>query len=124
MRSRPGYVTELYSRYTEERIDFIGKQETLVDDFVYVMKQLNVDFDEEKARNLPRENVSAGSEKGITWDPELRALVTRLEYPALIRYGYAEEAALSKSTDTAAKLSPSNERSNCIGETQRTKIAA
>ncbi len=124
VRSRPGYVTELYSRYTEERIDFIGKQETLVDDFVHVMKQLNVDFDEEMVRNLPRENVSAGSEKGVTWDPELRALVTRLEYSALVRYGYAEEATLSKSPATSAKSMASDERANSFEDDRRAKAAA
>lgn len=96
VRVRPGYVTELYSRYTDERIDFIGRQESLVDDFVHVLQELNVSFDEQQIRELAPVNVSATPKERVHWDPQLRELVTKLEYPALIRYGYARDAILSQ----------------------------
>ncbi len=58
VRARPGYVTELFSRYTDERIDFIGRQESLVDDFITVLHELNVTFDEQQVRELAPVNVS------------------------------------------------------------------
>src|SRR5262249_44912201 len=83
--------TELYSRYTEERIDFIGRQENLVEDLLHVLRHLNVTFDEQIIRDLAPENVSPTPKDRINWDPELLALVTRLEYPALVRYGYSQD---------------------------------
>jgi hypothetical protein len=91
IRVRPGYVTELYSRYTEEGIEFIGRQEDLVEGLIHVLRLLNVSFDEQIIRNLGPENVSPTPQARIRWDPQLRALITRLEYPSLVRYGYVQD---------------------------------
>jgi hypothetical protein len=104
VRARPGYVTELYSRYTDERIDFIGKQESLVDDFIHVLKHLNVPFDEQQVRELAPVNVSPTPKERIHWDPQLRQLVTRLEYPAMVRYGYSRDATLAQLDQPALKI--------------------
>jgi hypothetical protein len=101
--ARPGYVTELYSRYTDERIDFVGKQESLVDDFIFVLNELNVSFDEQQIRDLAPVNVSKTSKERVQWDPQLRDLVTRLEYPALVRYGYVKDAVVER-LDRPAQL--------------------
>jgi hypothetical protein len=104
VRTRPGYVTELYSRYTDERIDFVGKQESLVDDFISVLRQLNVSFDEEQIRQLAPVNVSRTPRERLEWDPQLRELVTKLEYPALVRYGYVKDAAFEQLAHQALQL--------------------
>jgi len=90
-RARPGYVTELYSRYTDEAIDFIGRQENLVEDLIEVLRVLDVSFNEQIIRNLAPENVSRTPPERVHWDADLRELVTRLEYPALVRYGYVQD---------------------------------
>jgi hypothetical protein len=91
-RIRPGYVTELYSRYTDERIDFIGRQESLVNDFITVLHELNVTFDEQQIRELAPVNVSKTPKARVQWDPQLRDLMTKFEYSGLVRYGYSQEA--------------------------------
>jgi len=90
-RARPGYVTELYSRYAEEGIEFVGQQENLVEDLIDVLRLLQVSFDERIIRNLAPENVSLTPQDRVQWDEDLRELVTRLEYPALVRYGYVQD---------------------------------
>src|SRR5262245_41490451 len=91
VRVRPGYVTELYSRYTDEGIDFIGRQENLVEDLIDVLRLLDVSFDEQIIRDLVPENVSHAPPERVHWDADLHELVTRLEYPALVRYGYVQD---------------------------------
>lgn len=86
IRHHPGYVTNLYSRYTRS-IDFVGKQENLVQDLSAVLTHLNVKFDEEKLRSRERVNVSRSSED-VQWDSDLRRQVERLEYASIVRYGY------------------------------------
>lgn len=82
----PGYVSRLYASYATPRIDFVGKQESLADDLVRVLQQLNVDFDEGRLREKDRVNVSPS--RPIAWDPEVKALVERLDYAAFYRFGY------------------------------------
>jgi hypothetical protein len=89
---RPGYVTELYGWYTQGGIGFVGKQENLVTDLIRVLKVLNVNFDEDRIRRTPPANVSRRPKIPIAWDPELRREVERLEYAALVRYGYLPKA--------------------------------
>lgn len=92
---RPGYVTEYLGWYTTPEMDFIGKQESLVDDLIRVLDVLNENYDEDRIRNWPRVNESRGPKGRPEWDPELRAEVERLEYAALVRYGYAESGLVS-----------------------------
>ena len=72
-----------------------------MDDFVAVLRLLKVDFDEREIRQLAPINVSPNPL--VQWDPGLRELVTRLEYPALVRYGYVdvEEACCCESTSAS-----------------------
>jgi hypothetical protein len=102
---RPGFVTELYGLYTQAGIGFIGKQENLVEDLIRVLRVLNVKYDEDQIRNRPPTNVSPRPKSPIVWDDELRREVERLEYAALIRYGYLpnckDEAHLANCKDEA-----------------------
>ena len=87
-KKRPGYVTELYGWYTKPQIDFIGKQEQLVDDFIEVLKIMNLDFDEEFVRNYGKVGASPNPEKEVNWPDELKMTTALLEYAGMIRYGY------------------------------------
>ena len=70
-------------------ISFVGKTETLQEDLAYVLRVLELDFDEEQLARTPEINIS--EDAPITWDPELRRLVMRLELPALLHFGYLSE---------------------------------
>jgi len=87
---RPGYVSELYSWYVRPQVDFVGKQENLVEDLIDILRKMNVDFDEELVRNYQRVGVSPNTQQPIIWQPELRKEVALLEYSGLVRYGYQE----------------------------------
>lgn len=89
LRKRPGFVTELFGRYTKPNIvDFIGYQESLAEDLIQVLSRLNLPHDPSLIRNMAPVNVSTEIELKIDWNPGLRAEVERLEYAAMIRYGY------------------------------------
>jgi hypothetical protein len=85
---RPGFVSELFGWYTQAGIGFVGKQESLADDLVRVLRRLNVAFDENRLRATPPCNVGRGAPAPIVWDTDLRRQVERLEFAALVRYGY------------------------------------
>jgi hypothetical protein len=88
VKRHPGYVTELYSSYTSPSIDFIGKTENLADDLIKVLTIMGINVPEEKVRSYPTQNVSKTEEVNIVWDAELKKEVLKLEYAALVRYGY------------------------------------
>jgi len=85
---RPGYVTELYGWYTKPQIDFIGRQESLVDDFIKVLNLMNVDFDDEFIRNFGKVGVSPNPKKELIWPDDLKTETALNEYAGMIRYGY------------------------------------
>ncbi len=64
LREYPGgFVTELYQCYVGEnadKLDFIGKQETLANDLVKALTLAGEDFNEEDLRHTRLRNVSAG----------------------------------------------------------------
>jgi hypothetical protein len=83
---RPGYVSEMYGWYTKPQMDFVGKQEHLVDDFIRVLRTMSVDFDEKFVRDYGKIGVSP--EKKTIWQDELKRKVALYEYAGMIRYGY------------------------------------
>jgi hypothetical protein len=85
---RPGYVTEHYGWYTKSEIDFIGRQENLLEDFIEVLKIMKIDFDEEFVRSYGKVGVSPSPIKELTWPNDLRLETALLEYAGMIRYGY------------------------------------
>ncbi len=88
--SRPGFVTELYSQFAAPEISFVGRQENLASDLVAALEQLNVTFDEDRIRQAKLVNRSPRDGASTEWEPNLREEMMRIEYPALLRYGYAE----------------------------------
>lgn len=83
---QPGFVTQLYGRFTAAPNTFVGRQEHLVEDLLSVLRKMNFDVDESVIRQRERVNVSQSDE--VAWDPELKAEVKRLEYAGLVRHGY------------------------------------
>lgn len=84
---RPGYVTELYGHYTDSAIDYIGRQEKLVDDLLDLLALLEMQVDSDAIRSTQHVNVSDPA-MFIKWDPDLRREVEKTEYAGLCRYGY------------------------------------
>lgn len=87
-KKRPGYVTELYGWFTLHKVNFIGKQENLVNDFIKVLKIMNINFDEDFIRNYPRQNESRKLDKEIIWNKEILTKTILYEYSAFKRYDY------------------------------------
>ncbi|HRV93786.1 MAG TPA: sulfotransferase family 2 domain-containing protein [Anaerolineae bacterium] len=86
---RPGFVTEMYGWYTWSGVNFVGKQERLVEDLLTVLRQLNVTFDEDRIRNYRPVNVSSQKNSNkIVWDESLHNEILRLESAAIRRYCY------------------------------------
>ncbi len=90
IQERPGYVTELFGSYTKRKIDFIGRQENLVNDLIKVLRIMNVDFDEEFIRNHKKEGTSPEPKERIVWADDLKSEVSKLEYAGIVRYGYLQ----------------------------------
>lgn len=88
LKKRPGYVSELYSRYTGSGIDFIGKQENLRNDLSTVLNRFGFPENKDFLCNNPALNVSDISYT-LDWDPDILLEVKRTEYASLKRFGYA-----------------------------------
>jgi len=88
LNNRPGYVSEMYSLYTNRGVDFIGKQENLVEDLIKVLSIMGIDFDTNHIRNYGKVGVSPNKE--IIWDDDLKKQIILSEYSAFKRYGYEE----------------------------------
>ena len=84
---RPGFVSEMYSQYAHNEINFVGKQENLADDLIYFLMQQEYSIKIEDIQKSPRQNVSVAQK--IKWDPQLREEVKDSEKMALLRYDYS-----------------------------------
>jgi hypothetical protein len=87
VRARPGYVTELFGWYAKPPISFVGKQESLAEDLIAVLRACGAQFNEDGVRQTPPVN-SRVLERAIEWDPAVRREVIQLEYAAFRRFGY------------------------------------
>ena len=90
IHAHPGYVTNLYHGYTGCYVQFVGHQETLAQDLINVLHQLNVPFSKDKILAAGRINTSNTSHT-IEWDSSLRRKVLKLEAAALARFGYDDQ---------------------------------
>jgi len=92
LKKRPGYVTELLFSYTPPEVSFVGRQENLRDDLIRALRQAGERFDESKISRSEKIGVSKPM-KGIEveWTEDLATAVAALEWPSLVRYGYADE---------------------------------
>ena len=91
VKTRPGYVTELFFSYVKPGLHFIGKTERLRDDLAYVLDQLGQPYNRELLLASRKKNVSTTAPSKVQWDSKLRDLVTRLEINALIHFDYLSE---------------------------------
>ncbi len=91
VQERPGYVSELMFAYTKPDISFIGRTETIRKDLVYLLDILDLPYDPRTIEKSPKMNVSKTNDTEIRWNPELKEIVTRLELPALLYFGYLSE---------------------------------
>jgi hypothetical protein len=86
----PGYVTRLYEWYIGppgiERVDWVGRQEALVDGVIGVLRGLSYEFDEATLRAHPWVNVSEKGAGDPVWDPTLKESIIALEAPAIRRF--------------------------------------
>ena len=89
IKKRPGYVSELFMSYTKSGIDFIGRTETLHQDMLDVLTLLNLEVDSSKILGAPK--VHESRKLQVEWDPKLKEMMTRIELPALIHFGYLNE---------------------------------
>lgn len=95
LAAHPGFVTEMYSRYTDHGIHFVGKQENLVEDLIHVLQSLEVRVDPKYIRRIPLTNVSSELQIPMCWAENIRARVQQLEFAGLLRYGYASAEGVS-----------------------------
>jgi hypothetical protein len=87
-RKRPGFVTEMYGWYVRPGVTYVGKLETLTDDFLKACAMMRLSVDEQRVREYPHRNESPAEIPKPEWDPELRRETLRLEYPGYVRFGY------------------------------------
>jgi hypothetical protein len=73
----------------EREIEFIGRQENLVEDLIAALRQAGEEFDERLLRSVPPANVS---DRGVTgrYTPELARAVLAAEAEHLQRFGYGQ----------------------------------
>lgn len=86
IRNTPGYLSSFYELYLDNpKIEFIGRTETLVDDLVFILKQIGERFDENSLRKTTMRNCS---QLKPDYPADLMAEIARLEAPAMKRFGY------------------------------------
>ena len=93
-RKRPGFVTEMYGWYVRPGVDFVGKQENLVEDMIKVFSLTNLNIDAEEIRAIEPKNETPSHIVRPEWDPQLKRETLRLEYAGYARFGYTGEEAL------------------------------
>ena len=99
-KKRPGYVTEMYGWYVRPGVNFIGKQESLVEDMIKAFALMKWDVDADKVRSVEKLNESPSNIPKPQWDPALKKETLRLEYAGYARFGYPVEEG---STASSAK---------------------
>lgn len=86
----PGHLTWMFEAYAGARsrpkVQYVGRTETLVDDLVTILNELNVSYDEEKLRNTPVVNQSNCRLDDPKWDDSLKARVLELESEVTDRF--------------------------------------
>ena len=93
IRYDPGHLSGRYERNTGPApgvLDFVGKTEHLVSDLVKALRLAGEEFDEEKLRQTPRQNVSLLQP---VYSDRLREAVLKSERKCLERFGYLSVSA-------------------------------
>ena len=84
----PGFLSRMYRTYTEPGVDFIGRQETLTQDLIDVLKLRGLDFDAEKVVRRKKENVSPELQTRTELPDVLKSALLETEAEAYRLYGY------------------------------------
>lgn len=87
----PGFCTHVYEQYVgppNDTIEFVGKQENLVEDLITALRSAGEEFDESLIRAFPPQNVSDQTRFIATYTPELERRVREAERAAIERHGY------------------------------------
>lgn len=87
----PGYVSQMFYRYTYKDVDYVGKQENLAADLVAILDQTGLSYDREAVLKKGPVGVSKYKGEPLEWPAELRAEVLKAEHSAILRYGYLSE---------------------------------
>jgi hypothetical protein len=83
---RPGYATELLYSFAHPRVNFVGKQENLVEDTIEVLKRMNMKFDESAVRL--HQAVGTSKTPKPKWDRRVKAMAERYEQAGIKGLGY------------------------------------
>jgi hypothetical protein len=87
----PGHCSRTFSTFTgrpSKEVDFIGRFENLVNDFVRALQMAGERFDEHKLRSTPPRNVGDYSCFSTKCSDEVRRRVLEAEASALTRFNY------------------------------------
>ena len=90
LRNRPGYVSEMYSWYTEG-VDFVGKCESLADDLVRALDAAGLNVDIEVLHRFPSVNQSKSHLGEPEWDSMILQKIIDSESASIERFGYWDE---------------------------------
>jgi hypothetical protein len=93
---RPGFVSEMFSLYTDASISFVGKQESLVEDFMKAMGLMNLYCSPAFLEKRKKENLSLFSAAKVKWNHNLVKKTAYLESAAYERYSYCQEEAVQR----------------------------
>lgn len=87
-----GAVTRIYRALTEIKgeckVDFIGKQEDLVDDLIKALELAGEKFDEKVIRNFDLVNISNYEKFPAEYTPEQETRLLEIEQEAIQMFGY------------------------------------
>ena len=93
IENEPGYVSRMYEWFIgppgHQFVQFVGRQENLVEDLIEVLSCLGYPIDPQAIRRLARANESEKRFGEPVWDPGLRREVLGLETSAIRRF-YAD----------------------------------
>jgi len=87
IKHEPGFLTNMYNGFTSpEHIDFVGKQENLMEDILTIFRQLKIPYDP----NLINLNYKINESKASrpSWDKDNKNLLFKLEEETFKKYGY------------------------------------
>ncbi len=83
-----GGGTKIYESFVgppEDEIDFIGRNETLVDDVVEALRRGQEPLDERALRTFPKVNTNDYKERPVLYTPETAKLIAMYERRAIER---------------------------------------
>jgi hypothetical protein len=90
---RPGYVSQLFARYTYNSGAHVLKNESLADDLIDFLTDAGVSFDAEAIRQSGRHGESP--KIALHWEADVLDETVAFEQPAFRHYGYTVDRSIS-----------------------------